>query len=84
VPKRWSKGCSREVNDVQTEWDALRSEVVDAERHLGETKRRLEEAERRLVETKEADKIAKKEAIRAKIQRNKAEASLHQAMSSDS
>ena len=74
------KGMQQEVNDVQTECDALRSEIVDAERHLRETKRSLEEAERRLVETKQADKIAKKEAIRAKSQRNKAEASLHHAM----
>jgi hypothetical protein len=77
-----AKGMQQEVNDVQTECDARRSEVVDAERHLRETKRSLEEAERRLVETKQADKIAKKEAIRANSQRNKAEASLHQAMPS--
>ncbi len=76
------KWMQQEVNDVQTERDTLRSEVVDAERHLRETKRRLEEVERRLVETKQADKIAKKEAIRAKSQRNKAETSLHQAMPS--
>jgi len=75
------KGRQQEVKDVQTECDALRSEIVDAERHLRETKRSLEEAGRRLVETKQADKIAKKEAIRAKSQRNKAEASLHQARS---
>jgi len=76
------KWMQQEVNDVQTERDTLRSEIVDAERHLRETKRRLEEVERRLVETKQADKIAKKEAIRAKSQRNKAETSLHQAMPS--
>jgi hypothetical protein len=77
------KVTQQEVIETQTARDALRGESIDAERHLRETKKRLEVAERRLVETKQADKIAKKEAIRAKTQRNKAEASLHQAMSSE-
>jgi len=74
----------REVHDVQTERDALRSEIVSAERHLRETTKRLEEAERRLAETKEAEKIAKKEAARANRQRDKAEAALHRAKSRES
>ncbi len=78
------KGMQQEVNDVQAQCDALRSEIVDAERHLRVTKGSLEEAEHRLLETKQADKAAKKEVIRAKSQRSKAEASLYQAMSSES
>jgi chromosome segregation ATPase len=78
------EGTLQEVNEVQTECHALRGEIVDAERHLRETKERLEEAERRLVEAKQADKIAKKELTGAKNQRNRAEALLHQTTSSES
>jgi hypothetical protein len=67
----------QKVDEVQAERDALRSEVVDCERHLRETKRSLEEAERRLVETKQAAQVAKKEAVRAESRRKKVEASLH-------
>jgi hypothetical protein len=63
----------RETNQVQAARDALRREIVDAERRLRETKKRLEEAERRLVEAKQAERIAKKEALRAKSLRNKAQ-----------
>ena len=77
------EGTLREANEVQTECHTLRGEIVDAERLLRETKKRLEEAERRLVEAKQASKIAKKEAIRAKSQRNKVDALLHRAMSSE-
>jgi hypothetical protein len=76
-----AEGRQQELSDIQLECDALRSEIVDAERHLRETKGSLKEAERRLVEAKQADKIAKKEATRAKSQRDNAEALLHQAMS---
>jgi hypothetical protein len=72
-------GAQREVNDVHAACDALRSEIVIAERHLRETKRSLEEAERRLLETKQAEKVAKQEVIRAKSQLSKADASLHEA-----
>ena len=78
------EGTQHELNDIEVECDTLRSEIVDAERHLGETKASLKEAERRLAEARQADKIAKKEATRAKSQRDKAEASLHQAMSTES
>jgi hypothetical protein len=74
----------QELHDIEMQCDTLRSELVDAERHLRETKGSLKEAERRLLEAKQADKIAKKEATRAQSQRNKAEASLHQAMSTES
>jgi hypothetical protein len=74
----------QEANDVQTECNALRGEIVDAERHLRETKKRLGEAQRRLVKAKQTDKIAKKEVLRAKVQRDKAETLLHLAMSSES
>jgi hypothetical protein len=74
----------QEEDEAQTECNALRGEIVAAERHLRETKKRLEEAQRRLVEAKQADKIARKEVLRAKSQREKAETSLHLAMSSES
>jgi hypothetical protein len=74
----------QEADDAQTECNALRGEIVAAERHLRETNKRLEEAQRRLVSAKQADKIAKKEVLRAKSQRDKAESLLHGAMSSDS
>jgi hypothetical protein len=77
------KGMQQEVNEIQTQCEARHKDVVDAERHLRETKRSLEEAERRLAETKQAAKIAKKELMRAKTQRSKAEASLHRAMPSE-
>ena len=77
------EGTEQELNDIQMECDTLRSEMVYAERHLRETKGSLKEAERRLVAAKQADKIAKKDATRAKSQRDKAEASLHQAMSTE-
>ena len=78
------EGMQQEANDIQMQCDALRGEIVDAETHLRETKSRLEEAERRLVETRQAEKMAKKEVTRAESQRKKAEASLHQAVSSGS
>jgi hypothetical protein len=78
------EGTQQELHDTEMKRDSLRSEIVDAERQLRETKASLKEAERRLVEAKQADKIAKKEAIRAQGQRNKAEASLHRAMSTES
>jgi hypothetical protein len=70
-----------EAEEAQTECNALRDEIVAAERHVRETKKRLEQAQHRLVEAKQADKIARKEALRAKSQRDKAETSLHHAMS---
>jgi hypothetical protein len=77
------EGMLQEVYDVEAECDALRIEIDEAERHLRETKRSLKEAERRLVETKQADKTAKQEVARAKNRRDKAEASLRQARSSE-
>jgi hypothetical protein len=77
-------GTQQETNEVQTECHALKVEVVDAERHLRDTKKRLEDAERRLVEAKQANKIAKKDVIRAKSQRNKAQTLLGKAMSGES
>jgi hypothetical protein len=76
-------GMQQEVKDTQSECEARQSDVVDAERHLRETKRGHEEAQGRLAEAKRAEKIAKKELTRAGTQRNKAEALLHQATSSE-
>jgi hypothetical protein len=76
--------AQQEAEEAQTECNALRDEIVAAERHVRETKKRLEQAQRRLVEAKQADKIATKEALRAKSQRDKAETSLHHAMSKES
>jgi hypothetical protein len=74
----------QEAHEVLAECNALRGVIVDAERHLRETKNRLEEAQRRLVDANQADKIAKKELLRAKRQRDKAETLLHHATSSGS
>jgi hypothetical protein len=74
----------REANQVHAERDALRGEIVDAERHLRESKKRLVEAERRLGEAKQAEKIAKKELLGAKSLRNRAQTLLDRTMSSES
>jgi hypothetical protein len=74
----------QEADEAQTECDALRGEIVEAERHLRETKDRLEKAQHRLVTAKQADKIAKKEVLRAKSQRDKADTVLRRALSRES
>jgi hypothetical protein len=75
------KAAHDQVSEVQAERDCLGDKVKEFERLLQETKEAPQGAEHRQNEAQRAEKTAQKDAIRAKSQRDKAEALLHQVMS---
>jgi hypothetical protein len=74
----------RQVSEVEAERDRLRDKIEEVERVLRETRSALQEAEHRLTQTQRTETTVEKDAVRAKSQRDKAEASLHRFLSSDS
>jgi hypothetical protein len=73
----------KELGDAREERDQLRKRLVEAQRHVRDTKQSLDRAEQRLAQSEQAEKMSRREAARAKIQRSQAETLLRRATSAE-
>jgi hypothetical protein len=69
----------KELGDAREERDQLRKRLVEAQRHVRDTKKSLDRAEQRLAQSEQAEKMSRREAARAKTQRRQAETLLGKA-----